>query len=208
MYEVFFNECQLSFTTEINISSKDNINQVIGIEHISDFFTLLSALDGGHLASTRQIRCLISPELLKTLPENLKQISAAGGLVTDRNGCFLFIRRLGRWDLPKGAIEKNESAAQAAVREVEEETGLGQLEIMKELPETFHLYRSPHIRSANNWVLKKTFWFEMFHHGNGITIPQIEEDIEAARWFGQEELNEVFTSTYASLRKMLRFRFG
>lgn len=208
MYEVFFNECQLSFTTETNISSKDNISQIIGIEHITDFFALLSAIEGDHFVSTRQISCLVSPELLKALPENLKQISAAGGLVTDRKGRFLFIRRFGRWDLPKGAIEKNESAAQAAVREVEEETGLGQLEIRKELPETFHLYRSPHIRSENNWVLKKTSWFEMFHHGNGITVPQTEEDIEAARWFEPEELDEVFVSTYASLRKMLTFRFG
>ena len=208
MYEVFFNECQLSFTTEINISSNENIGQVVGIEYIADFFALLSAIENDHSISTNQFICLVSPALLKTLPENLKQISAAGGLVTDRLGRFLFIRRFERWDLPKGAIEKNESAAQAALREVEEESGLGQLEIKRELPSTFHLYRSRHIRSENNWVLKKTSWFEMFHYGNGQTVPQTEEDIEAAKWFEREELDEVFVSTYASLRKMLTSCFS
>ncbi|MGV8091318.1 MAG: NUDIX hydrolase [Mangrovibacterium sp.] len=207
MYEVFFNECQLFFTTEINISSKDNISQIIGIEDVTDFFSLLSAIESDHFASTNRFVCLVSPELLKTLPENLTQLPAAGGLVTDRHKRFLFIRRFGRWDLPKGAIEKNESAAQAAIREVEEECGLDQLGIRKELPATFHLYRSRHIRSENNWVLKKTSWFEMFHYGNGITSPQTEEDIDAVKWFEREELDEVFASTYASLKKMLQSYF-
>lgn len=208
MYEVFFNECQLFFRTEMNISSKDNIDKVADIKCIADFFALLSAIAGDHDLSARQINCLVSPELLKILPGNFTQIPAAGGLVTDCQGRFLFIRRLGRWDLPKGAIEKNESAAQAAAREVEEETGVGQLQIIKELPATFHLYRSRHIRTENNWVLKKTCWFEMVHHGNGNTVPQTEEDIEAARWFERQELDEILASTYASLRKMLISRFG
>jgi 8-oxo-dGTP pyrophosphatase MutT (NUDIX family) len=208
MYEVFFNECQLSLMTEINISSKDNINQVIGIEEVADFLALLSAIENNHFVSTNRFTCLVSPGLLKTLPENFTQIPAAGGLVTDLHDRFLFIRRFGRWDLPKGAIEKNESAVQAAIREVEEECGLDELEIRKELPATFHLYRSRHIRSENNWVLKKTSWFEMFHHGNGNIVPQIEEDIEAVRWFDRTELNEVFDSTYANLKKMLHTYFG
>lgn len=208
MYEVFFNECQLCFTTEINISSKDNIGQVVGIECIADFFSLLSAIESDHYISTRQIFCLVSPELIKSLPANLTRIPAAGGLVTDLQGRFLFIRRFGRWDLPKGAIEKNETTEQAAIREVEEETGLIELEIIKQLPSTFHLYRSRHIHSENNWVLKQTSWFEMIHHGDGITAPQAEESIEAAKWFDRDELDEVYASVYASLKKMLSSRLS
>ena len=48
----------------------------------------------------------------------------------------------------------------------------------------------------------------MFHYGNGQTVPQTEEDIEAAKWFEREELDEVFVSTYASLRKMLTSCFS
>jgi hypothetical protein len=47
----------------------------------------------------------------------------------------------------------------------------------------------------------------MFHYGNGNTSPQTEEDIDVVKWFEREELDEVFVSTYASLRKMLRSYF-
>ena len=55
---------------------------------------------------------------------------SAGGLVVDVvHGCAALIGRLDRrgrllWSLPKGHIEDGETAEQAAVREVEEETGI------------------------------------------------------------------------------------
>ncbi|HEY2191849.1 MAG TPA: NUDIX hydrolase [Actinomycetospora sp.] len=55
---------------------------------------------------------------------------SAGGLVVDAaHGCAALIGRLDRrgrllWSLPKGHIEEGETAEQAAVREVEEETGI------------------------------------------------------------------------------------
>jgi 8-oxo-dGTP pyrophosphatase MutT (NUDIX family) len=55
---------------------------------------------------------------------------SAGGLVVDTSrGCAALIGRLDRrgrllWSLPKGHIEEGETAEQAAVREVEEETGI------------------------------------------------------------------------------------
>ena len=56
--------------------------------------------------------------------------TSAGGLVVDTTrGCAALIGRLDRrgrllWSLPKGHIEEGETAEQAAVREVEEETGI------------------------------------------------------------------------------------
>lgn len=207
MYEVFFNECQLSFVSEMNISSKDNVDHIIEIQTFADFFVLLEALENGDWRLAERIDCVVGQGWPETLAENVTQIPAAGGLVCDCRGRFLFIRRFDRWDLPKGGIEANESAPEAAIREVQEECGLDQLEIRKELPATFHLYRSPHIQAGSNWVLKKTLWFEMFHHGSGATSPQTDEAIESVRWFEREELAEVFASTYASLKKMLRAYF-
>ncbi len=203
MYEVFFNECQLSFVSERNISFKDNIDYVADIECFADFTALLGAIENGHLRSAGRILCVVRKGWQKMLAANLKEMPAAGGLVIDRGGRFLFIRRFGRWDLPKGGIEENESAPQAALREVREECGLDQLKITKELPATFHLYRSPHVQYAG-WVLKKTSWFEMVHDGNGAVSPQSEEGIEMVRWFEKDELAEVYASTYANLKKMLR----
>ena len=56
--------------------------------------------------------------------------TSAGGLVVDHaSGTAAVIGRLDRrgrllWSLPKGHIEAGETAEQAAVREVEEETGI------------------------------------------------------------------------------------
>ena len=57
-------------------------------------------------------------------PELLPLIEAAGGLVKNENGDYLFIYRNDKWDLPKGKIEKDEKTKVAAVREVEEECGI------------------------------------------------------------------------------------
>lgn len=56
--------------------------------------------------------------------------TSAGGLAVDRSsGCGVLIARVDRrgrtlWSLPKGHIEPGESPEQAAVREVQEETGV------------------------------------------------------------------------------------
>ena len=49
-----------------------------------------------------------------------KLILAAGGLVKKQQD-YLFIYRNGKWDLPKGKLENNETFSQCALREVEEE---------------------------------------------------------------------------------------
>jgi hypothetical protein len=51
-------------------------------------------------------------------------IEAAGGVVLNEADDWLFIHRLGRWDLPKGKLEKGEKPKQAATREVSEECGI------------------------------------------------------------------------------------
>jgi 8-oxo-dGTP pyrophosphatase MutT (NUDIX family) len=50
---------------------------------------------------------------------------SAGGLVVDDERILLISTQTGRrWQLPKGHIEEGETAVQAAVREVREETGV------------------------------------------------------------------------------------
>ena len=59
----------------------------------------------------------------------VRHVAAVGAVVRDDRDRLLLIRRgrepgLGRWSLPGGRVEAGESARQALVREVEEETGL------------------------------------------------------------------------------------
>jgi bis(5'-nucleosidyl)-tetraphosphatase len=43
---------------------------------------------------------------------------------------YLLLQNAGRWDFPKGGVEKGESELQTVVREVEEETGILELRIV------------------------------------------------------------------------------
>ena len=81
------------------------------------------------------------------------------------------------WDLPKGKIDPGESKEEAAVREVEEETGLKNIALGPLLTETYHTYRT----KKGNRILKRTYWFRM-DAPNQELIPQTEEDIEQAIW--------------------------
>ena len=51
-------------------------------------------------------------------------------MVYNDKGEILFIFRNGKWDLPKGGTEKNETMEETAMREVEEETGVNGLSIV------------------------------------------------------------------------------
>ena len=52
-------------------------------------------------------------------------IQAGGGLVENEKGEVLFMFRRGKWDLPKGKLDPGETLEACALREVEEETGVG-----------------------------------------------------------------------------------
>ncbi|MGB3946654.1 MAG: NUDIX domain-containing protein [Bacteroidia bacterium] len=127
-----------------------------------------------------------------------KIIEAAGGLVKNKNEQWLFIFRNGRWDLPKGKIEKGEAIKEAAIREVEEECGINELKIIKELPSTYHTYS---IEEKN--VLKRTYWFEMSTNYNKKLTPQLEEGITDVKWLSKNQLKQVIDNTYESIKDVL-----
>jgi ADP-ribose pyrophosphatase YjhB (NUDIX family) len=124
---------------------------------------------------------------------------AAGGLVKNQKGENLIIFRHGKWDLPKGKLEYDETPAVAALREVREECGAERLEIVKSLDKTFHTY---YIKKKR--ILKKTHWFLMKSEDEKL-IPQTDEDIEQAVWMTNEEVKKkVFMNTYASIKELLQ----
>jgi len=127
------------------------------------------------------------------------RIEAAGGIVRNEKQEYLFIKRLGVWDLPKGKLHKKEQIQAGALREVTEETGLIKLTISKKLPSTFHIYTD----RKGHEILKETFWFEMMCNGSQNLVPQMEEDITEVRWFAADDLNIPVQNTYASLYSLL-----
>ena len=130
-------------------------------------------------------------------------INAAGGIVENADGKILFIKRMGLWDFPKGKIESGETNEYAAIREVEEETGVANLKILSELNPTYHIYHH-----HDKMVLKKTFWFKMTTNFKGNLIPQTKEDIELAEWKSKNEAETLLQNSYRSLRDGFRTYFN
>ena len=122
---------------------------------------------------------------------------AAGGLVLI-NDSIVAIERNGRVDLPKGHIEKNEQEDIAAMREVEEETAISNLSIIKQLPSSHHCYLL-----NNQWTLKKTSWFLMKSDNEFKPKPQEEEGISKVFLLNKDNVNYFLENTYPSIRLAL-----
>lgn len=125
-------------------------------------------------------------------------IEAAGGLVQNTNGDYLFIYRYNKWDLPKGKLELNEENGIAALREVSEETGISGIKLLDHITDTFHTYKL-----GNATILKKTSWYSMSYNGNEPLIPQESENISIAKWFSKDQIQELMDNTYDTIREVL-----
>lgn len=126
-----------------------------------------------------------------------RQAPAAGGVVIIDNQ-FVAIERNGIPDLPKGHIERGESPEVAAIREVEEETGITDLEIVKELPATWHCYLL-----NNQWTLKKTSWYLMTTSSGMKNMPQTEEGISKVYLVNKDTIKSFEDKTFASLKTLI-----
>lgn len=128
-----------------------------------------------------------------------KEVNAAGGLVSNRRGDYLLIRRYDKWDLPKGHQEPGEDIKVTALREVQEETGIGELELGELICITNHCYLRDGI-----WHLKHTWWYEMLYTAPVDLIPQREEDISKAAWVAKSSLPPFLKNTYPSIMEVFR----
>ena len=128
-----------------------------------------------------------------------KEVNAAGGLVSNRRGDFLLISRNGLWDLPKGHQEAGEDIETTALREVQEETGVDQLELRRLICVTDHCYFRD-----NLWHLKHTWWYDMLYTDPTNLTPQREEDITKAAWVAKSSLPPFLKNTYPSIVEVFR----
>jgi 8-oxo-dGTP pyrophosphatase MutT (NUDIX family) len=122
-----------------------------------------------------------------------KLVKAAGGVVTKADQVLLMYR-LGRWDLPKGKLDDGERSKQAAVREVEEETGV-LVERGERICTTWHTYTH-----NENRILKRTKWYAMICLDDSDMQPQIEENIDEIKWMSRREAQNALKHSYSSIR--------
>lgn len=136
-------------------------------------------------------------KLIQKFKKKTSVVVAAGGLVKNDNSEVLFIKRNGKWDLPKGSIEINETIEEAAIRETEEETGVEGLQIVRPLQVTYHFFkRNGKLR------LKETFWFEMKTSFSGKFIPEKKEGIKKVVWKNQKKTLKALRKSYANIREL------
>jgi 8-oxo-dGTP pyrophosphatase MutT (NUDIX family) len=203
MYEVFLND------KKIVIAEPGKITINKSLEIIDDFQTITAFKKWFLKFAESEIKeVVLTSREPKLFFENIFHkaftVIYAGGGVVKRKDRILFIFRNKKWDLPKGKIDNGESKEVAALREVEEECGIRDHKIEKQLPSTFHIYQSTYPESLGKWILKETFWFEMNYNGIEDGQPQAEENITKIRWFKKDELEKAFSNTYTNLHSLIK----
>ncbi|WP_427873054.1 NUDIX hydrolase [Flavobacterium sp. MMS24-S5] len=190
MYKVFVNDKPLFLTNEI---SRETDFQLFLLESI-DIEQLIIKIFQNKI----QKAILYHPdesEIMKTLKAKIPVNKAGGGFVYNKKGEVLFIFRNGKWDLPKGGIEKGEDIEATAMREVEEETGVNQLRITNKLQKTYHIFKR-----NGKYKLKITHWFEMQSDFEGTPHGQIEEGIEKVAWLNPDQIKEALKNSYENIK--------
>ena len=190
MYKVFVNDKPLFLTNQVQ---KETDFKLFLLESV-DIKKLIVKIFQNKI----QKAFLYHPDeklIMKTLRAKLPVEKAGGGLVYNKNGDVLFIFRNGKWDLPKGGIEKTETIEETAMREVEEETGVTGLAITEKLQRTYHIFKR-----NGRYKLKITQWFEMRTKYEGIPQGQADEGIERVEWVNPKDIKFLLENSYENIK--------
>ena len=198
MYKIFYDNRALIFP---NIEEKDLVLDATALElasyEVEKFHNFLRQWLVVNLHGDLVIDKMTPEVLSAALCHTFRMAPAAGGVVMWR-GQFAAIERHGIPDLPKGHLEEDEDAASAALREVEEETGLTGLRIVQQLPSSWHCYLY-----EDEWRLKQTSWFLMETDDVSKTAPQLDEDITEVTFLGKYDVDWFLEHTYRSIADTL-----
>jgi 8-oxo-dGTP pyrophosphatase MutT (NUDIX family) len=125
--------------------------------------------------------------------------TSSGGVVFRAGSAleFLLIRDpYDNWGLPKGHIEGGETPAEAAVREVGEETGLCDIALVAQLPTIDWYFRD------RGKLVHKFCHFFLLRCTAGEPVPQRDEGITQCIWCAPHDALEIVN--YANARDVLR----
>ncbi|MBK7684372.1 MAG: NUDIX domain-containing protein [Bacteroidetes bacterium] len=200
MYQVYINERLLKFVgTYDPIGNAEIVIKLKGTEPKDHLRVLVKAFEENPQTESLVIQSENIDETWKKFTSLYTILKAAGGVVINsQTNKLLMIFRNGKWDLPKGKIEAGEEADVAAVREVYEECGIGELKLSKQIKTSFHTY--PYKETV---ILKKTYWFLMSSTDISTPVPQLEEGIVEARWMDKAEVKKALKNAYSSIVELL-----
>ena len=132
-------------------------------------------------------------------PRAREEVSAGGVVyrIAEGRALFLLIRdSYANWGFPKGHLEPGEAPETAAVREVEEETGL-------------HAVESRGVIDTIDWffrfrgrLIHKVCHFYLMESASDRTSPQKAEGITECQWVTYDEATRMIS--YANARQILK----
>ncbi|MCI0565782.1 NUDIX domain-containing protein [bacterium] len=117
---------------------------------------------------------------------------SAGGVVLNPEGEILVVNQKGdSWSLPKGHIDGGENAITAAKREIYEEAGITDLELVKELGayERYKIGKGGIGEDVKELKKITMFLFKTNEH----ELEPVDLDNPEARWVNKDEVAELLT---------------
>ena len=192
MYKVYFNKSYIVISGQPDLEQKYCL--LHKYHHKDELYAKISGFIENDKFRTFNIYFQEINSLWEAFRAYFENRTAAGGLLVNNYGKLLFIRRNGKWDIPKGHLSGNEALEECARREIEEETGLIPGTRLAILKPTYHIYPL-----GDNWILKETNWYIFGYNGEGKALPQVAEGISGLRWFGRDEIEDVHKNTWPSI---------
>jgi 8-oxo-dGTP pyrophosphatase MutT (NUDIX family) len=194
MYKVFFNSSTIFIADKLPEISEFRYDYITSFMNLEDLKPQVIR----YLYSEKPVNLFIyHPDIeycLNTFRSCFKVIPASGGLVKNNRKENLIMFRRGKWDLPKGKADSGESPEETALREVEEECMIKELEIKRYLTTTYHIYFL-----QDEPVLKETRWFEMRYNGEKEPESPGMEGIEKIIWLPFNQLDRISGNTFPTV---------
>ena len=127
-----------------------------------------------------------------------KKTQSAGGIVLDAAGAIALVRNglgLPWWGFPKGHVEEGEEILAAARREVYEETGLGELALIRELG-SYERFKGAAGGGEDRSELKRITMFLFAAENAPAELTPLDSGNPEARWVPQEDVAATLTNRY------------
>ena len=198
MYKVFVDNIPIYFEKEMNFYSNlpNKYFPVLAPEKYNNLVKHVNSLDKNNKIIVQSSN---PNSTLRTFFSDFKYLEASGGLVHNPlENKYLFIKRNGFWDIPKGKIEKGEDKEDAAVRELQEECGFNEIVLKELITETYHTYFA-----HGKHHLKKTYWYSMESTDIKNLTPQVEEGITELIWLTQTHWDVIRNNTFKTIEVVL-----
>jgi 8-oxo-dGTP pyrophosphatase MutT (NUDIX family) len=120
-----------------------------------------------------------------------KKTVSAGGVVLNRHGHVLVVNQRGNsWSLPKGHVDEGEEILAAAQREIYEESGVDQLQLIKPLGNYERARIGKH--GGEDFTEVKTLHFFLFTTDQ-MALRPVDADNPEARWVPPAEVADLLT---------------